>query len=82
MYHLVVNRASLCALPIYARWPWPRGPSGQLVGIELPAATFGLNWYLSDRVRVLFNYTYNVPNEPNTGTSVANIFGTRLNVYW
>jgi len=21
MYHLVVNRASLCALPIYARWP-------------------------------------------------------------
>ena len=26
----------------------PVGPNGQLVGIRLPEATFGVNWYLSD----------------------------------
>ena len=44
--------------------------------------TFGVNWYLSDHLRLLFNYNYEVPNELNTGTSVANIYGMRLNVFW
>ena len=52
------------------------------MGIQLPTATFGVNWYLTDRMRVLFNYNYEVPTEPNTGGSVANIFGLRLNVFW
>ena len=60
----------------------PLGPNGQLVGIQLPAATFGVNWYLADRVRLMFNYSYEVPNEPNTGSSVANIYATRLGVFW
>jgi phosphate-selective porin OprO/OprP len=60
----------------------PLGPSGQLVGIELPQSTIGVNWYLCDRVRLMFNYSYAVPNEMNTGTSAANIFGTRLGVFW
>lgn len=60
----------------------PVGESGQLVGISLPATTFGVNWYLTERVRLMFNYNYELPDEPNTGTSVANIFGTRLNVHW
>jgi phosphate-selective porin OprO/OprP len=41
-----------------------------------------VNWYLSDQVRILFNYSYAVPDEMNTGTSVANIFATRLAVFW
>jgi phosphate-selective porin OprO/OprP len=60
----------------------PLGPAGQLEGVRLPSATFGVNWYLADQVRLMFNYTYNVPIEPNTGSSVANIFGTRLGVFW
>ena len=60
----------------------PPGPSGQPIGIRLPQATFGLKWYLSDRVRLILNYSYDVPNHINTGTSTANIFATRLAVFW
>jgi phosphate-selective porin OprO/OprP len=60
----------------------PGGPAGQLIGIRLPTATFGVNWYLADHLRVMVNYSYEVPNEANTGSSVANIFGTRLAVFW
>jgi phosphate-selective porin len=60
----------------------PAGPSGQLVGISVPTATFGVNWYLTDRLRLLFNYTYEVPDEPNTGTSTGNVYALRLNVFW
>ena len=60
----------------------PTGPSGQLIGIRLPTGTLGVNWYLTDRLRVMFNYTYEVPSEPNTGSSVANIFATRLAMFW
>ena len=52
----------------------PLGPNGQLVGVEMSQATFGVNWYLADHLRVMFNYSYVVPTEPNTGASVANIF--------
>jgi hypothetical protein len=30
----------------------------------------------------MFNYSYALPNEPNTGTSAASIFAARLNVFW
>ncbi|MBX3411679.1 MAG: hypothetical protein KF708_03085 [Pirellulales bacterium] len=60
----------------------PRGPNGQLLGIGLPTATFGVNWYLTDRMRLLFNYTYQAPDEPNTGSSASSIYGMRLNVHW
>lgn len=60
----------------------PLGPNGQQVGIQLSQSTVGVNWYLSDNVRLMFNYSYVVPNEINTGTSSANIFGTRLAVFW
>ena len=45
-------------------------------------STFGVNWYLADHLRLMFNYSYAIPDEPNTGTSVANIFGSRLAVFW
>jgi phosphate-selective porin OprO and OprP len=60
----------------------PVGPAGQRVGISVSTATFGVNWYLTDNVRLLFNYTYEVPDEPNTGASTGNIYAMRLNVYW
>jgi phosphate-selective porin OprO/OprP len=60
----------------------PPGMNGQLIGIQLPQWTSGVNWYMSDRVRLMFNYSYDVPNEVNTGRSSANIFATRLAVYW
>jgi phosphate-selective porin OprO/OprP len=60
----------------------PRGADGQLVGIRMPQATFGVNWYLSDRVRLMFNYSHAVPDELNTGTSTARIYATRLAIFW
>jgi phosphate-selective porin OprO/OprP len=60
----------------------PTGPVGQLVGIRLPEATLGVNWYLADHLRLMFNYSCAVPDEPNTGSSVAHIFGGRLAVFW
>jgi phosphate-selective porin OprO/OprP len=60
----------------------PRGQAGQLVGIHLAETTIGVNWYLADHLRLMFNYSYAIPDEPNTGTTVTNIFGARLAVFW
>ena len=60
----------------------PLSPKGTTSGIRLGQATFGLNWYLADRLRILFNYNYAVPDEPTAGASEASVFGTRLNVHW
>ncbi|MEX0675666.1 MAG: porin [Pirellulales bacterium] len=58
------------------------GPAGQNIGIRLPQATFGVNWYWADRMRLMFNYSYEAPDESNLGTTDASVFGTRLNVFW
>jgi phosphate-selective porin OprO/OprP len=60
----------------------PISPSGQFVGIRLPEATFGANWYLADHLRIMFNYSYALPDEPNTGRSAANLFAARLGLFW
>ena len=41
-----------------------------------------MNWYLSDRVRLMFNYSYVVPKEMHSGESAASIYATRLAVFW
>jgi hypothetical protein len=30
----------------------------------------------------MFNYSYALPDEPNTGTSAADIFAARLAAFW
>ncbi len=60
----------------------PPGPAGTNVGIRFPQATFGVNWMLSDRVRLMFNYNYATPDEANVGTTEASVYAMRLNVFW
>lgn len=62
----------------------PRVPTmnDSLVGIKLIQPTWGVNWYLCDHTRLMFDYTYALPTEPNTGTSSASVFAMRLNVWW
>jgi phosphate-selective porin OprO/OprP len=60
----------------------PPGPVGQNIGIRLPQATFGVNWYLADRMRLMFNYSYEAPDEANVGTTEASLFAARLNVFF
>jgi hypothetical protein len=58
------------------------GPNGAQLGVELPQSTYGLNWYLSDRVCLMFNYSYAIPNVTTVGQSSASIYATRLAVFW
>jgi phosphate-selective porin OprO and OprP len=60
----------------------PGGAANQAVGLGLVEPTFGVNWYLADQVRLLFNYSYVVLDEPNTGRSASNVFAGRLGVFW
>ncbi len=60
----------------------PPNSQGQPVGTLLPQATIGVNWYLADRLRVLFNYTYSVPDVAGAGASDAHLFGMRLGMFW
>ena len=60
----------------------PPNSQGQPVGTFLPQATIGVNWYLADRLRVLFNYTSSVPDVAGAGASDAHLFGMRLGMFW
>jgi phosphate-selective porin OprO and OprP len=60
----------------------PPDSLGNPVGTILPQATIGANWYLADRLRLLFNYTYSVPDVADSGATSAHVFATRLGVFW
>jgi phosphate-selective porin OprO/OprP len=51
-------------------------------GDRLAEATFGVNWYLNDYTRILFNYTHAVPVDLNFGPSSADAFFIRTAVFW
>jgi phosphate-selective porin OprO/OprP len=60
----------------------PPDIDGDDVGTRMPQATFGVNWYLSDRLRWMFNYSYQTPHTVELGTSTAGVYAMRLNVFW
>lgn len=60
----------------------PLGSQGQLTGVQMPQITAGVNWYLTDNLRAMFNYTHSTPNDPNTGVSSASLIGVRLGLFW
>ena len=60
----------------------PAGTQGQAVGTLLPQATIGVNWYLADRLRLMFNYSYVAPYEASTGWSSASVLSLRLGMFW
>lgn len=78
------------AWEIAARFAWldfvdgdaPVNPSGEPSGVQLPQATFGVNWYLSDQLRLMFNYSYAEPILPVSGESSAGIFAARIAYFW
>ena len=42
----------------------------------------GLNWYLNDNTRLMFDYVHFIPVSPNAGPSYANAFFLRCAVFW
>ncbi|MBX7166053.1 MAG: hypothetical protein K1X74_06860 [Pirellulales bacterium] len=60
----------------------PLGSNGFPQGQQLPQFTCGVNWYLSDYVRLMFNYSYESPVYPDRGTGVGQLLAARLAVWW
>jgi phosphate-selective porin len=60
----------------------PIGPAGQIVGVQMPQTTLGVNWYLTDQLRILVNYSLSAPDEPNAGRSTAATVASRPVVFW
>ena len=56
--------------------------NGLAVGDEITEGTFGVNWYMTDYSRIMFNYVHAVPVDPNFGSSSANAYFIRSAVYW
>jgi phosphate-selective porin OprO/OprP len=60
----------------------PLSPNGQPQGDRLWEFTCGVNWYLNDNVRFMFNYVHAVPIIQNVGSSDADGFFIRTSIWW
>jgi phosphate-selective porin OprO/OprP len=60
----------------------PPTPSGLRAGGRLKTMTLGVNWYLSDRARLMLNYVHTVPTNLNFGRSTADSVTVRTAVFW
>jgi phosphate-selective porin OprO/OprP len=56
--------------------------NGLKVGDNEAELTLGVNWYLNDYTRIMFNYVHAVPVDPNFGPSYADEFVVRTAIFW
>jgi phosphate-selective porin OprO and OprP len=56
--------------------------TGLLQGDREADTTLGINWYLNDNTRIMFNYTHAVPVDPNFGPSFADAFFISFQIFW
>ena len=68
----------------YADFVSPNLPlsKGLKQGAQEPELTVGVNWYLNDYTRVMFNYVFVAPVDPNAGPSTAQAFFLRMAIFW
>jgi phosphate-selective porin len=52
------------------------------VGGRLAELTLGMNWWLNDYTRIMFNYLHVVPVDPNFGPSWADEYVVRCEIFW
>lgn len=60
----------------------PPDPNGLPVGTRQTTITLGLNWYLNDNARIMFDWVHAIPNLPPFGSSTADLFTIRSAVFW
>jgi phosphate-selective porin len=60
----------------------PLNSSGQVQGNRLWQFDLGVNWYLNDYFRIMFDYTHAVPIIPTVGSSDADAFTIRTSIWW
>jgi phosphate-selective porin OprO/OprP len=74
------------AWELTARVDWEDFSSSNLkppnVGNRLAEFTAGVNWYLNDYTRIMFNYVHAVPVVPGAGPSYADEFVVRTAIFW
>jgi phosphate-selective porin OprO/OprP len=58
------------------------GSDGLKIGNRLTTVTLGVNWYINDNARLMFNYVHATPWDPNFGSSVADSFTLRTAIFW
>ncbi len=56
--------------------------NGLKVGDREAELTLGVNWYLNNYMRLMFNYIHTVPVDPNFGPSYADAFFLRTAIFW
>lgn len=56
--------------------------NGQQQGSRDAETTLGVNWYLNDNTRVMFNWVHAVPVVPGLGPSFANAFFVSSQLFW
>ena len=56
--------------------------NGLKVGDRESTLTLGVNWYLTDNFRFMFNWIHALPVDPNFGPSYADVFMFRTAVFW
>jgi len=68
----------------YADFVSPNLPlsKGIMQGAQSPELTAGVNWYLNDYTRIMFNYVFAAPVDPNVGQSTAQAFFIRAAIFW
>jgi phosphate-selective porin OprO/OprP len=60
----------------------PLNAQGLRVGDTETVLSLGLNWYLNDYARLMFNYIHAIPVDPNFGPSYADAFFLRTAIFW
>jgi phosphate-selective porin OprO/OprP len=68
----------------YTNFASPNIPpnNGLQVGDRLAEYTVGLNWYLNDNTRIMFNWLHAVPVDPNFGPSYGDEFAIETAIFW
>jgi len=77
------------AWELVARFAYARFTNGNIPlenglqqGDNEAEAVLGVNWYLNDNTRLMFNYVHILPVDPNNGPSYANAFFFRCAIFW
>jgi phosphate-selective porin OprO/OprP len=60
----------------------PPAANGEPQGSRLAEGTLGVNWYLNDHARIMFNFDHAVPVIPDLGPSSASAYSIRSAIFW
>jgi phosphate-selective porin OprO/OprP len=56
--------------------------NGKEMGSRAAESTLGINWYLNDNTRIMFNWVHAVPVVPGFGPSYADAFFISSQIFW